>query len=176
MRGKNSSYAEIRTHSSQILVERYCQLSNEASLWERGTTFPCRNLVKICNETFLKMKRMRYNCNNLPRLQWHCTADRKQVVLHTPHCRSSSGNNSNASPRSNSEMPCQEKVSRRKKKMKSKVIIWQLVNILTTMSDQNTISFHNINTKSSRQVMRIKKSINNGIITWSNAKFSELTS
>ena len=60
--------------------------------------------------------------------------------------------------------------------MKSKVIIWQLVNILTTMSDQNTISFHNINTKSSRQVMRIKKSINNGIITWSNAKFSELTS
>ena len=60
--------------------------------------------------------------------------------------------------------------------MKSKVIIWQLVNILTTMSDQNTISFHNINTKSSRQVMRIKKSINDGIITWSNAKFSELTS
>ena len=65
---------------------------------------------------------------------------------------------------------------RRKKKMKSKVIIWQLVNILTTMSDQNTISFHNIYTKSSRQVMRIKKSINNVIITWSNAKFSELTS
>ena len=60
--------------------------------------------------------------------------------------------------------------------MKSKVIIWQLVNILTTMSDQNTISFHNINTKSSRQVMRIKKRINNWIITWSNAKFSELTS
>ena len=172
MRGKNSSYAEIRTDTSWTLLPA----EQWTSLWERGTTFPCRNLVKICNETFLKMKRMRYNCNNLPRLQWHCTADRKQVVLHTPHCRSSSGNNSNASPRSNSEMPCQEKVSRRKKKMKSKVIIWQLVNILTTMSDQNTISFHNINTKSSRQVMRIKKSINNGIITWSNAKFSELTS
>ena len=83
MRGKNSSYAEIRTHASQILVGRYCQLSNEASLWERGTTFPCRNLVKICNETFLTIKRMRYNCNNSPRLQWHCTADECATIVTT---------------------------------------------------------------------------------------------
>ena len=43
-------------------------------------------------------------------------------------------------------------------------------------SDQDRISPYNINTVSSRQVMRIEKNINYGIISWSNAKFSELTS
>ena len=44
------------------------------------------------------------------------------------------------------------------------------------MSDQDKISPYNIDTISSRQVMRIKKNINQGIISWSNTKFSKLTS
>ena len=44
------------------------------------------------------------------------------------------------------------------------------------MSDQDRISPYNINTISSMQVMRIKKNLSSGIISWSNAKFSELTS
>ena len=44
------------------------------------------------------------------------------------------------------------------------------------MSDQDKISPHNIDTISSRQVMGIKKNINQGIISWSNTKFSKLTS
>ena len=50
------------------------------------------------------------------------------------------------------------------------------LNPLTPMSDQDRISPYNINTISSRQVMRIKKNINKGIISWSNTKFSKLTS
>ena len=50
------------------------------------------------------------------------------------------------------------------------------VNPLTPMSDQDKISPYNIDTISSRQVMRIKKNINQGIISWSNTKFSKLTS
>ena len=46
---------------------------------------------------------------------------------------------------------------------------------LTPMSDQDRISPYSINTISTRQVMRIKKNINLGIISWSNTKFSELT-
>ena len=46
---------------------------------------------------------------------------------------------------------------------------------LTSMSDQNRISPYSINTISSRQGVRVKKNINLGIISWSNAKFSELT-
>ena len=44
------------------------------------------------------------------------------------------------------------------------------------MSDQGRISHYNINTVSSRQVTRIKKNINQGIISLSNTKFSKLTS
>ena len=44
------------------------------------------------------------------------------------------------------------------------------------MSDQDRISPYNINTISSRQVMRIKKNINEGIISWTNTKFSKLAS
>ena len=44
------------------------------------------------------------------------------------------------------------------------------------MSDQDRISLYNINTISSRQAMRIKKNISWGIIKWSNAKFSKLSS
>ena len=44
------------------------------------------------------------------------------------------------------------------------------------MSDQDKISPYHIKTISSRQVMRIKKNINKGIICWSNTKFSKLTS
>ena len=53
--------------------------------------------------------------------------------------------------------------------------VGELVNSLTPMSDQGGISPYNINTISTRQVMKIKKTINLGIIGWSNIKFSELT-
>ena len=48
------------------------------------------------------------------------------------------------------------------------------INLLTPMSDQDRISLNNISTKSRRQMMRTKKSINRGIIIWSNTKFSEV--
>ena len=41
-------------------------------------------------------------------------------------------------------------------------------NPLTPMSDQDRTSPYNINTISSRQVMRIKKNISQGIVSWSN--------
>ena len=44
------------------------------------------------------------------------------------------------------------------------------------MSDQDRISPYNVITISSRQVMRIKKNIDKGIISWSKTKFSKLTS
>ena len=44
------------------------------------------------------------------------------------------------------------------------------------MSDQDKISPYNINTTSSRQVMSLKKNINEGIVNWSNTKFSKVTS
>ena len=43
------------------------------------------------------------------------------------------------------------------------------------MSDQDRTALDNINKISTRYVMRIKKYINLGIISWSNPKFSELT-
>ena len=46
---------------------------------------------------------------------------------------------------------------------------------LTPMSDQDRISPYSINTISTRQVMKIQKDINLGIVSWSNTKFSELT-
>ena len=49
------------------------------------------------------------------------------------------------------------------------------VNSLTPMSDQDRISPYNIDTISCRQVMRIKKNINQGIIGWSKTKFSRVT-
>ena len=54
--------------------------------------------------------------------------------------------------------------------------IFQPFNPLTPMTDQDRISRYNINTISTTWVMRMKKNINSGIISWSNAKFSELTS
>ena len=42
-------------------------------------------------------------------------------------------------------------------------------------SDQDTVSPYKIHSIPSRQVMRIKKNINQKIITWSNTKFSKLT-
>ena len=50
------------------------------------------------------------------------------------------------------------------------------INPFTPMSDEDRISPNSINTISSRQVVRKKKYINLGIISRSNAKFSELTS
>ena len=44
----------------------------------------------------------------------------------------------------------------------------------TPVSDQDKISPYNINTMSSRQVMRINKNINWGMHSWSNTKFSKL--
>ena len=49
-------------------------------------------------------------------------------------------------------------------------------NPFTPTSDQDRISPYSVNTISSRQVMRIEKNINHGTISWSNTKFSELTS
>ena len=46
---------------------------------------------------------------------------------------------------------------------------------LTPMSDQDRISPYSINTISTRQVMKIQKDINLGIVSWSHTKFSELT-
>ena len=46
---------------------------------------------------------------------------------------------------------------------------------LTPMSDQDQISLYNINTLSTKWVTRTKKNINSGMISWSNAKFSEQT-
>ena len=54
-------------------------------------------------------------------------------------------------------------------------IVW-VVNYFTPMCDQDRISPYNINTIWGRQVMRIKKNITKGIISWFNTKFSELTS
>ena len=47
---------------------------------------------------------------------------------------------------------------------------------LNSTSDQDRISPLSINTLSSRQLMRIKKGINQGVSSWSNTKFSELSS
>ena len=55
-------------------------------------------------------------------------------------------------------------------------VIFTSINPFTPTSDQDRISPYNINTISSRQVMRIEKNINYGNISWSNTKFSELTS
>ena len=46
---------------------------------------------------------------------------------------------------------------------------------LTPRSDQDRISPYNTNTISTRQVMRVKETINLEIISWSNTKFFELT-
>ena len=46
---------------------------------------------------------------------------------------------------------------------------------LAPKSDQGRLSPCNINTKSNRKVMRIKRNINQGITSWSNIKFSKLT-
>ena len=51
-----------------------------------------------------------------------------------------------------------------------------VVNPLTLMSDHNRISPYNINTISNRQVIKIKKNINSGIISWYNTKFLKLKS
>ena len=50
------------------------------------------------------------------------------------------------------------------------------LNPYTPISDQDRISPYNIDTISSRQVMRIKENIGYEIISWSNITFSELTS
>ena len=55
-------------------------------------------------------------------------------------------------------------------------VVQRGLNPLTLMGDQHRISPYNINTISSRQVMRNKKNINDGIISWSNTKFLKLTS
>ena len=49
-------------------------------------------------------------------------------------------------------------------------------NPLTPVSDQDRISPYIINTIAIRQVMRIKRNSNKGIISWSSNKFSKLKS
>ena len=49
-------------------------------------------------------------------------------------------------------------------------------NPFTPMRDQDRISPYNINATSNGQVMRIQNNITQGIISWSNTKFSKLTS
>ena len=55
------------------------------------------------------------------------------------------------------------------------LVIGKLFNPLTPISDQDRLSPYNMNTISTRKVMRIKKNINLGIISGSNTKFSVLT-
>ena len=50
------------------------------------------------------------------------------------------------------------------------------INLLAPISDQDRSFLDTINTILSRQMMRIKKNINWGIISWCNTKFSKLTS
>ena len=54
---------------------------------------------------------------------------------------------------------------------------WQFIGFspLTPRSDQDRISPYNTNTISTRQVMRVKETINLEIISWSNTRFFELT-
>ena len=49
------------------------------------------------------------------------------------------------------------------------------INPLSPRSDQDRISPYNTNTISTRQVMRVKETINLEIISWSNTRFFELT-
>ena len=53
--------------------------------------------------------------------------------------------------------------------------MFNFLNPLTPMGDQDRISPYYIYTVSCRQVMRIKKNINYGITNWSDTKFSKLT-
>ena len=50
-----------------------------------------------------------------------------------------------------------------------------LLNPLTPISDQDRISSYNIDTVSTKQVMRKKENIDLEILSWSHTKFSELT-
>ena len=56
------------------------------------------------------------------------------------------------------------------------MIIIHTPNPLTPTCDQDKTSPYNFNATSSKQVVRIKKYINYQISSWSNIKFSELTS
>ena len=69
------------------------------------------------------------------------------------------------------------KIFLRLKKLQSYIrFIHKHTNTLTPISDQDRISPYNINTVSSRQVMRIEKNVSWGIISWSYTKFHKLTS
>ena len=57
-----------------------------------------------------------------------------------------------------------------------KIMLTAVFNPLSPTSDLDRISPHTISTISSRQVIRIKKNINWGIIGYSNSKFPKLTS
>ena len=57
----------------------------------------------------------------------------------------------------------------------SKVQTSEPLHPLTPMSDQDWISPYYFKPTSSKQVMRVKKDINYGIISWSNTKFSKIT-
>ena len=70
---------------------------------------------------------------------------------------------------------CPRRVLQPRKEELSATIKWrELHNPLTPISDQYKISPYNINEISNRRVMRMKKNINQGIVSWSNTKFSKL--
>ena len=54
-------------------------------------------------------------------------------------------------------------------------VLWQVLKPLALIGDQERISPYNINTISTRQLLRIKENINLRIIRWSITKFSKLT-
>ena len=62
------------------------------------------------------------------------------------------------------------------RQVKSGRKIIKTISSFALISDQNRFSHCNINTISSRQVMRIEKNINYGIISWSNTDFPTLIS
>ena len=60
---------------------------------------------------------------------------------------------------------------------KDKFYLSPLMDCLSiTRNDQDIISYNIFSMMSSRKVMRIRKNINKGIISWSNIKFSKVTS
>ena len=72
---------------------------------------------------------------------------------------------------------CQNVVRVKTKKVahETQPSVTDILNPSTPMSDQDWISPYYFKPTSSRQVMRIKKNIIEGIINWSNNKFSKIT-
>ena len=121
-----------------------------------------------------KRKKKEFVNKNLSNIWYYWLKYTTQVIstFHAPWLASSEVNSTQHSPLSS----WWEEIMHQKLNFEPFFGILKEINSLTSMSDQDRISPYNINTTSSRQVMRIKKNIILGIINWSNPKFSKLTS